>query len=204
MPKTVDQIDAAALEKAVEELNESELMLDEDGDPTELETVGVEPEELFQNFLDVMAGLIADKKVAELEEKCATAVEVWNDAHAKEAEKQKKEKKAPKKKAPAKKKAKGTGPMRMPTTFKDLKKFLADPPTPTNYMDQLLLEGGTWQELVDKFKPYAKEKGYSGFKSVSVLKSHVKYRESKGWKFKRKGEGDEETIKLTGVEKKED
>jgi hypothetical protein len=199
MPKTVDQIDAASLEKAVDELNESELLLDEDGDPREIETVGVEAEELFQNFLDAMAGLIADKKVAELEDKCATAVEVWNEAHKEEAEKEKE-----KKKAPAKKKAAGTGPMRMPTTFKDLKKFLDDPPTPTNYMDKLLLEGGTWQELVDKFKPYAEEKGYSGFKSVSVLKSHVKYRESKGWQFKRKGEGDDETIKLTGVEKKED
>jgi len=201
MPKTVDQIDAEQLEKSVEELNESELLLDEDGDPREIETVGVEPEDLFNSFLDEMAALIKDDKVAELEEKCATAVELWNVAHKEEAEVQKKKKAKPKAKAKAK--AKGNGPMRMPTTFKDLKKFLAEPPTPTNHMDKLLLEGGTWQALVDEFKPYAKEKGYSGFKSVSVLKSHVKYRESKGWEFKRKGEGDEETIKLVGVEKKD-
>lgn len=206
MPLDANEVNAETLEKAVEELNESGLLLDEDGDPREVETVGVEHEDLYEAFLEEVMALAKADKAGELEEKAPTAVELWNVVHAKEAEKAKKEKKEkkPPKKAPAKKK-KGTGsPMRMPTTFKDLKVFLKDPPTPTNYMDQLLLEGGTLQEMVDKFKPYAEKEGYSGFKSPSVLKSHIKYRESKGWEFKYKGDGDDQTVKLVGVKSKDD
>jgi len=203
VPLDVSEVNAETLEKAVEELNESGLLLDEDGDPREVETVGVEHEDLYNAFLEEVMALAKADKADELEEKAPTAVELWNVVHAKEAEKAKDKKtKKPPKKAPAKKKSAGS-PMRMPTTFKDLKAFLKDPPTPTNYMDQLLLEGGTFQELVDKFKPYAEEKSYSGFKSPSVLKSHVKYRESKGWEFKYKGDGDEQTIKLVGVKSKD-
>lgn len=204
MPKTIDQLDEAEFEKAVEALNESGLLVDEDDDPRELETVGVESQDLLDSFVSEITQLVADKKAGDLPE---PVINVWNKIFEEEAAAQKKKKppakkpaKKPDKKAAAKDKEK-SGAMRMPTTFEELKKFLKEPPTPTNAMDKLLLKGGSFKSLIEEFQKDPEHSAYSGFKTETVLKSHIRYRESKGWKFEYGGTEEKPTIKLVGVEK---
>lgn len=99
---------------------------------------------------------------------------------------------------PEKKKRRGPVPY---TTFEELQKWLGEQETPTSAMDRLLLEGGKLPEIVEKFKSIAEQAGYKGFKTPSSVKSHVQYREKKGWKYDYQGEGDDQVVRLIGYER---
>jgi hypothetical protein len=97
--------------------------------------------------------------------------------------------------------AKKPGPMRVPyKSYDELLEFLKTPPTPTNHMDQLLIEGGTMKELIAAFLPYADKVGYKTLRTPNTLKSHIRYREERGWKFKWSGEEEDPSVKLVGYE----
>jgi outer membrane biosynthesis protein TonB len=57
------------------------------------------------------------------------------------------------------------------------------------FVDDLMEEGGTWEEILEKAKPEAEKRNTKSLSSIGALKAHVKYRNSKGknWKSSDKG-----------------
>jgi hypothetical protein len=99
---------------------------------------------------------------------------------------------------PEKKKRQGPIPY---ITFNDLQTWLGEQTTPTSAMDRFLLEGGKIKEILERFTPVAKDSSFKGFKTISSINSHISYREGKGWKYKKQGEGDDQTVQLVGYER---
>ena len=101
-----------------------------------------------------------------------------------------------KEKAPEKKKA----PSKKVMSFEEIQARLKEPANPTAYMDKLMLEGGKIETLIAKLKEWltSEEKDFSGFRTVSAVRTHIQYREQHGWIY----EKGEDTVKLTGFKAK--
>jgi hypothetical protein len=89
-------------------------------------------------------------------------------------------------------------------SFEELKEVLAvrQEYYPTNRMDMLLLENQnkplSW--LKREFRAFAETIGNNDFKTISILKKHIKYRENHdGWVFQHSGNPDDPVVKLIGL-----
>jgi len=74
---------------------------------------------------------------------------------------------------------------------------------PTNHMDMLLLENSNkpLSRLVREFRGFAEKVGNDDFKSTSILKKHIKYREEHDrWLFRYSGDPDDPVVKLIGLD----
>ena len=74
---------------------------------------------------------------------------------------------------------------------------------PTDYMDLLLLENKnkTLSMIVKEFRQYAETVNNNDFHTVSKLKNHIKYRESKGWIYNISGDRNDPIVILAGFDK---
>jgi len=73
----------------------------------------------------------------------------------------------------------------------------------TNYMDLLLLENAqkTLSCILQEFQQYAIPREYKAFLTLSYLRAHIKYRESKGWIFEYSRDGIDPVVRLIGFKK---
>jgi hypothetical protein len=85
--------------------------------------------------------------------------------------------------------------------FADLKKQIesASDERVTSCMDRLLLQGGTFAELLEQIGKENERLGSKDFKTPGRIKSHIKSRERMGWVFTYKDDG----VKLTGFGKRQ-
>jgi hypothetical protein len=91
-------------------------------------------------------------------------------------------------------------------SFEELKEVLAvrQEYYPTNRMDMLLLENQnkSLSRLKSEFRAFAETIGNNDFKTISILKKHIKYRENHdGWIFQHSGDPDDPVVKLIGLRK---
>jgi len=218
-----DKVDFGEFKDTVRDLNDAiDAFNSRDGkeegaeDLTKIRVVGIKKKEMltqWHDIVDYMAGQgyedIPESSVNFWnkwcpEEGAAAAEEEEEAAEEQETEAAAPEEKKEKPKAKAKAKGKGNLPpgRNVVTSFEDIQKQLKEPQTPTAMFDKLTLAGGTVESLLAKYKKYLADTNPS-FKSITTpnaVKSHIAYRESKGWVY----EKDEEkgTFKLVGFEKK--
>jgi hypothetical protein len=93
-------------------------------------------------------------------------------------------------------------------SFNELKEVIAmrSQHYPTNYMDLLLLDNRDQRlklsEILGKFRRYTETLDNNDFKTVSILKKHIRYRENHdGWIFDHSGDPQDPIVTLVNLAK---
>lgn len=214
MALSIEQIDLKELKEALKALNESP---DWNGKIRLVGISKIKQAEEFTIAVEELAKLGEDKvpavavnlynkmygadeegeEGADVEEGKEEAGKEEKEAAPAAEEKPKTEKVAKPPKSAAKKSPPKPPPfMRKPESFDDIVSRLEKPATPTAAFDALTLQGGTLAELVADFKEVVAKSypDFSAIKTASSAKSHIDYRESKGWVYEREGD----SVKLVG------
>ena len=73
-----------------------------------------------------------------------------------------------------------------------------------NIADQLIIKGGTWEELTTKLRDVARDRNQNMKWSVGQIKAHIKYRDTKtpNWKLGNKIQITKDGIKVTSTKSK--
>ena len=100
----------------------------------------------------------------------------------------------------------GTRGVNQPADFEELKEFIQIKSTqvPSWFMDKLILENSTRtisQILEEDWWPYAERINDKHFPNISRVKSHLKYREERGWEYEYKGNPKDPIVRLVGFKR---